>query len=114
MELNGKIVEVLELVTGEGKNGTWKKQDYVVETVNSKYPKKVAFTVWGDKIEQFNIQKNSDIVASIEIESREYNGKWYTNVQAWDVKIDDTSAKGAPAPTMPEFNEGDSGDDLPF
>ena len=114
MELTGKIVEILDVVSGEGKNGTWKKQDYVVETVNSKYPKKVAFTVWGDKIDQFNIQKDADVIASIEIESREYNGKWYTNVQAWDVKIDDTSATGQPA-TMPDMSPSDDGgDDLPF
>jgi hypothetical protein len=114
MELSGKIIEVLDVVSGEGKNGTWKKQDYVIETVNSKYPKKVAFTVWGDKIDKFNIQLDSDVIASIEIESREYNGKWYTNVQAWDVKIDDTAAHGQPSmPDMPEF-DGDDTDDLPF
>jgi hypothetical protein len=114
MELNGKIVEVLDVVTGEGKNGTWKKQDYVVETVNSKYPKKVAFTVWGDKIDKFNIEKDTNVVVSIEIESREYNGKWYTNVTGWDVKIDDTA--GEPKQVkMPEFDEGDGdADDLPF
>ena len=114
MELSGKIVEVLDVVTGEGKNGTWKKQDYVIETLNSKYPKMVAFTLWGDKIDKFNIEKGTDLIASIEIESREYNGKWYTNVQAWDIKIDDTAAQGAPAPSMPEFEAGDSADDLPF
>ena len=113
MELKGKVVEILEVVSGEGKNGTWKKQDYIIETVASKYPKKVSVTIWGDKIDKFNIQLDSDVIASIEIESREYNGKWYTNVQAWDVKIDDTSAVGQPA-SMPDFGADDDSDDLPF
>ena len=82
MELEGKIVQINQLQSGQGKNGTWKKQEYIVET-KSQYPKKVCVTVWGDKIDQFALNQNDDVKISIELESREYNGRWYTDVRAW-------------------------------
>ena len=85
MELEGKIIQVNPLQSGEGKNGTWKKQDYIIET-KSQYPKKVCITVWGDKIDQFALQPNEDVTLSIELESREYNSRWYTDVRAWKVE----------------------------
>lgn len=85
MELEGKIIQINPLQSGEGKNGTWKKQEFVVET-KSQYPKKVCITAWGDKIDQFNLTENEDVTVSIDIESREYNGRWYTDVRAWKVE----------------------------
>ena len=43
---------------------------------------------WGDKIDQFNIQKGETVTASIDLESREYNGRWYTDVKAWKISRD--------------------------
>ena len=48
----------------------------------SEYPKKVCFMAWGDKIEQFAIQQVENLTVSIDLESREYNGRWYTDVKA--------------------------------
>ena len=90
MELEGKIIQINPLQSGEGRNGTWKKQEYIVET-KSQYPKKVCVTVWGDKIDQFNLQQNEDVTLSIELESREYNNRWYTDVRAW--KVDRASSQ---------------------
>ena len=85
MELEGKIIQINPLQSGEGKNGTWKKQEFIVET-KSQYPKKVCITAWGDKIDQFNLQQNQDVKVSIELESREFNSRWYTDVRAWKVE----------------------------
>ena len=104
MEIKGKVLQLLDIQTGEGKNGTWKKQDFVIETTDSKYPKKVCITVWGDKIDQFQLKDGEDVTASIEIESREFNGKWYTNVQAWRVQKGTGSQDGVdniPPPFVP-------------
>ena len=121
MEIKGKVVQLLDLQSGEGKNGTWRKQEYIIETLDSKYPKKVCVAVWGDKIDQFAMQQGEDVVASIEVESREFNGKWYTNVQAWKVQKGQSQDPGInqEAPTEsapPEFLQSDSAeaDDLPF
>lgn len=91
MELEGKIIQVNQLQSGQGKNGTWKKQEYIVET-KSQYPKKVCVTVWGDKVDQFSLNQNEDVKLSIELESREFNGRWYTDVRAW--KAEKTGGSG--------------------
>ena len=85
MELEGKIIQINPLQTGEGKNGTWKKQDFIVET-NAQYPKKICISAWGDKIDQFSLKENENVKVSIDIESREYNQRWYTDVRAWKVE----------------------------
>ena len=110
-EINGKVIAVLPVATGEGKNGTWKSQDYVLET-GGKYPKKVCFNLFGDSIEKFNVVIDDEIKVSYDIESREYNGRWFTTIRAWKVEKDELSTQAnhneAPSPTPP------AGDDLPF
>ena len=84
MEISGKIIELLEVKSGQSANGEWRKQEYVLET-EAQYPKKVCFMAWGDKIDQFDIEKDEYLTVSIDLESREYNGRWYTDVKAWKV-----------------------------
>lgn len=115
MELSGKIISVLPAQTGQGRNGPWKKQDFVIETPGE-YPKKVCITVWGDKIEQWAIKAGDAVTASIEIESREYNGKWYTDVKAWKVVKESQSPATKIHEDIPDlppsFSEDD--EDIPF
>ena len=117
MDIKGKVIQLLPLQSGMGKKGPWKKQEFIVET-QSQYPKKVCLSVWGDKVDQFNLSVGQMINASIELESREYNGRWYTEARAW--KIDKNASSGSadmPPPSMDEPFTPDSnntGDDLPF
>lgn len=128
MEITGKIVQTLPKQTGNAKNGsTWEKQEYIIE-VPGQYPKKVCFNLWGDKIAKFGIQDGQDLTISVDIESREYNGRWYTDVRAWNVtKQNGGSAIGGTnsAPSFDAAPTGDLGsnaaannpfedDDLPF
>lgn len=118
MEINGKIVQVLNEQTGNGRNGVWRKRDYVLET-KGQYPKKVCVTVWGDKIDQFGMKVGDEVTAGIEIESREYNGRWYTDVKAWKVDKQgaDNTYGNVANPSMPDvssFNDDDGDDVLPF
>ncbi len=84
MEINGKIIEILPEKSGQSAKGTWRKQEYVLET-EGQYPKKVCFMAWGDKIDEFGIEEGESLVVSIDLESREFNGRWYTDVRAWKV-----------------------------
>lgn len=117
MDLKGKVIQLLPLQSGMGKKGPWKKQEFIVET-QSQYPKKVCLSVWGDKVDQFNISVGQLINASIELESREYNGRWYTEARAWKIDKNATgSTADVPPPSMDEPFTSDSnntGDDLPF
>ena len=118
MEVRGKIIVVQPIQTGEGKNGTWKKQEYVIEyDRNAQYPRKMMFNLWGDRIDQFNIQEKQDLKISFDIDCREYNGRWYNDIRAWRVEPDNESGgmqpidQPLPPPEIPPSNPAD---DLPF
>ncbi|UJP65981.1 DUF3127 domain-containing protein [Mongoliitalea daihaiensis] len=119
MELTGKIIQIMPLQSGNGKNGVWKKQDYILET-NAQYPKKVCLTVWGDNIDSFGLQSGEQVTVSIDVESREYNGKWYTDVKAWKVQKDGAATTSTPAsakstvPDVTSFSDDSADDVLPF
>jgi hypothetical protein len=119
MELNGKIIQIMPEQSGNGRNGTWRKRDYIVETPGN-YPKKVCVTVWGDKIDQFNLQSGEQVKIGLELESREYNGKWYTEAKGWKVDREgDATQKSRPqtATSMPDvttFSDDSADDVLPF
>ena len=143
MELIGKIVQVLPLRTGTSKAGNpWQVQEYILETLGTQYPRKVCFELFGDNVNKFPLQVGQEVTVSIDVESREFNGRWYTSVRAWDVvqgiqlpgvaapapaaySAPQPSAPGAPvasgvpappAPAAPAAPAGSVGaaDDLPF
>ncbi len=96
MEITGKIILALPEMTGTSKAGNaWKKREYVLETQES-FPKKVHFDFFGDKADQFPLSVGQVVKLSFDIESREYNGRWYTSIRGWKAENAD-SASGAPA-----------------
>ena len=98
MELIGKIIQILPLQEGVSKAGNpWKKQEYILETLGTQYPRKVCFNLFGDNVDKFPMQVGQDVTVSIDIESREFNGRWYTDVRAWNV-LNGIQLAGAPAP----------------
>ncbi|RYY38454.1 MAG: DUF3127 domain-containing protein [Chitinophagaceae bacterium] len=116
MQLTAKLIQLLPLQTGNGKNGQWKKQDVIVET-DGTYTKKVCISIWGDKIDASVLQPGSMLSFDFDVESREFNGRWYTDVKAWRVQPA-AAAAVAPAPasgdSYTDFPPGDMGEDLPF
>ncbi len=131
MEITGRIIAVLPVVGGVSKAGNeWKKQEYVLET-HDQYPRKVCFQIFGaDRIEQAHIQAGEELTVSFDIDSREYQGRWFTNINAWKVERPMAAApqsapgamnldNAAPAavsapPAAPDFGPADPIDDLPF
>ncbi|HNY56058.1 MAG TPA: DUF3127 domain-containing protein [Chitinophagales bacterium] len=89
MELSGKVFKAMPVESGEGKNGVWKKQQIIIEIDNGKYPKKVAVVFWGDLVNSDAFAEGRDISVEFDVESREYNGKWYTDVKAWRINKTD-------------------------
>mgnify|MGYP004623194117 FL=1 len=85
-EISGQIIAVLPTRSGTSARGTeWSSQTAVVET-KEQYPKKVAFDIMGaDRIAQFNLQVGDYVTVSYDVEAREYNGKWWNSVRAWNV-----------------------------
>jgi hypothetical protein len=118
LEISGKVVKILQEQSGEGKNGRWVKQEFVIET-EDQFPKKVCFSTWGDKTDQLKQLTVGDAVSvSFNVESREYNERWYTDLRAWKI-VKSTGASPNNQADNPPFDETDippeeMDDDLPF
>ena len=100
MDIVGKIIQVLPVQEGVSKTGNpWKVQSYVLET-QEQYPRKVCFEIFGEERIKNNLCNIDDLVTvSFDIESREFNGKWYTSIRAWRVQQgDQTAAQPVAAP----------------
>lgn len=127
LDVIGKIIQVMDPVRGTSKAGKdWVKQEFIIETQET-YPKKICIGMMGEKTNEISKYRVEDMVkVHLNIESREYNGKWYTNINAWKIEQAGTSpsagTNAAPSSSMgaePEMNYGSSmpdasGDDLPF
>lgn len=98
MEIKGKIIVALPEMSGVSKSGNnWKKREYVLETQET-YPRKVHFDFFGDRADQYPLSVGDDITLSFDIESREYNGRWFTSIRGWKAE-----KNGAAQPTAQPF-----------
>ena len=119
LSVKGRIDQILQAQNGVSKAGKeWNKQEFVIET-DEQFPRKVCFTLFGDKTSLIDgIQNGEEVEVSFNLESREYNGRWFHNINAW--KIDKVADNNLPEPP-PEFAAGDippepddEAGDLPF
>ncbi len=129
MELVGSLVQIQPETGGTSKAGNpWTKQEFIVEYLDGQYSKKVNFSVFGaDKVADLKKYTTGDqLKVSFNLESREYNGRWYTEARAWRVELAEgdgfaPSAAAEPRqqkpatanPLPPVMSEGGD-DDLPF
>lgn len=123
MEFEGKVLQVLPPVSGTSARGEWKKQEVVFEQ-DGEFGRKICVGFWGDKaMDAAGLREGDKVSVSANVESREYNGRWYTEVRAWRM------TRQAPSASMPEMPPVDAGfaavpeegaykednfDDLPF
>ncbi len=120
MQVKGKIQQILKIESGVSQAGKeWKKQEFVIETIEQ-FPRKICFTLFNDKSSLISGLSNGDEVeVYFNVESREFNGKWFHNVNAWKIDKLDTSNSSEPRPPLdlsnipPEFADDDV-NDLPF
>lgn len=96
MNISGKVVQVLPIQTGTSKAGNpWQKQEFILEQ-GGQYTRKVCISLFGDNVAKIP-QVGQDVMVSVDIDSREFNGRWYTEIKAWN--ITQTGAQqAAPAP----------------
>ena len=95
MQITGKLVAIGDIQQGQGARGAWTKQTIVVETMEQ-YPKKIACLLFNDMVDKAQALNLGDtLTLGIDIESREFNGRWYTDVKAWKIE---GAQMGAQAP----------------
>jgi hypothetical protein len=122
LEITGRLLQVLQIQKGTSSRGEWQKQEFIVETQDGQYSKKICFNVWGeDKIADLSaIGVGSDIKVMFNIESREYNSRWYTDVRAWRIEkldgsnVEDNPFGDSPSSSFAPTSTEDTSDDLPF
>ncbi len=119
MEVEGKIIQFIGERSGVSKAGNpWKTKEYVLETKES-YPRKIAFDFFGDRADQYPLNVGDEIRLSFDIESREYQGRWFTSIRGW--MSEPLAAPAAADPIAPIGTvppppavDGGSDSDLPF
>lgn len=143
LEIEGRLVQKLGIQSGRSARGDWSKQEFIVEYKEGNFPSTACFNVWGaDKVRELEAFQVGDMVrVSFNVSSREFNGRWYTDLRAWRIAPQTQQAPvsapvsaGAPAggtrsfpgedvpagfapaaPTLDDMpGESDFGDDLPF
>lgn len=96
MNISGKVVQVLPIQQGTSKAGNpWQKQEFILEQ-GGQYPHKVCISLFGDNVAK-TPQVGQDVMVSVDIDSREFNGRWYTEIKAWNV-VQAGAQQAAPAP----------------
>ena len=121
LELEGRITQKLPVQQGTSARGAWAKQDFIFEYQEGNFPTSLCMNVWGaDKVSELEkFQVGDKVKISFNLSSREYNGRWYTDVRAW--RIEAVAAQNnvqAPTPSdpmqltedLPVFDDGD----MPF
>ena len=108
MDFTGRIIQKLDLVEGVSKSGNeWKKQELLLDLVtdNPMYPKRLCITFFGDRTELLSpFDAGMNVVVAADVESREFGGKWYTNVNGYRISaaanVDPTNVAGNPGVAM--------------
>lgn len=129
LELEGKIIRKLNVQSGVSARGNWSKQEFIIEYQEGNFPSQACFNVWGeDKVKDLErFQIGDSVKVSFNISSREYNGRWYTDLRAWRLDSSGEAASAAapaqapaqpaaqPAQTQaPQAADSQDDDDLPF
>ncbi len=113
MEFEGKVLTILPPVSGTSARGEWKKQEIVFEQ-DGEFGRKICVSFWGDKAQDASGLREGDRVSvAANVESREYNGRWFTEVRAW--KLSKQAAQRAEQ--APPFDAGfapSAGDEAPY
>lgn len=129
MEFEGTVFQILPPASGTSARGEWQRQEVIFDVLDGQYTRKVVVTFFNKEAEVKSMVEGQVYTVSINIESREYNGRWYTNVNGWRVQSKQEAAPAPasapsampPMPSSPVASEPSYGsssseevDDLPF
>ena len=103
MEITGKLIKKLDIEGGVSKAGKeWQKQSILVEQSGTDYNKEVVISFFGDKIKNIrDVQEGSEVNVSINLSSREFNGKYYHNIDGWFCAVKGKETVGQTNEDMP-------------
>ena len=132
LEIEGTLSQKLPVQSGNSARGPWAKQEFILEYPDGNFTAKACFLAWGqDKVQDLGkYQVGDKVKVSFNLKSREYNGRWYNDLQIWKIAPAGAPAQPAPqaqpaqqapafpqapAPTLEDMPaDTDAGEDLPF
>lgn len=121
MEFEGTVFKILPVTKGTSARGEWQRQDVVFEMNDGAYTRKICVTFFNKPDDVARLKEGETFTVSVNIESREYNSRWYTDVRAWRIQPKQVQSAPAQMPDMPPIGEEpsyastpDDADDLPF
>ncbi len=123
MEFEGTVYKIMPVTKGTSARGDWQRQDVVFEMQDGAYARKICVTFFNRPDDVARLKEGAAYNVSVNIESREYNGRWYTDIRAWRLQPKQTEMPAvAPVPDLPPIAEeptnaaapAASADDLPF
>ncbi len=108
LEIEGKIIRKLNVQSGTSARGEWSKQEFIVEYQEGNYPSQVCLSVWGaDRVKDLEKYQIGDKVkVSFNANSREYNGRWYTDLRAWKIEAETPAPENYTTGFAPTGAEG--------
>lgn len=125
LEISGKLIKKLDVQSGSSDRGSWSRQEIIIE-IPGQFPRQVCLSLWNEQVNEASRFNIGDILkVGVDIQSREYNGKWYTSIRPWRMEVEAIGVAPPPAaaPATPAapvdgedpFNTASSQeDDLPF
>ena len=136
LEIEGTLAQKLPVQSGSSARGPWAKQEFILEFPDGNFTAKACFTAWGqEKVQDLDkYQVGDKVKVSFNLKSREYNGRWYNDLQIWKIApagaqpaapaqpapqarpaAQDPAYPQAPAPTLEDMPaDSGEGEDLPF
>lgn len=123
MEFEGTVFKIMPVIKGTSARGEWQRQEVVFEVNEGSFTRKICVTFFNRPDDVARLTEGAAYTVSVNVESREYNGRWYTDVRAWRIQSKQQErAAVPPTPEMPPLGEepsyastpADAADDLPF
>ena len=118
LELNGKLVKKFEEQKISDK---FKKREFVIETSENNFTEQIKFELVQDRTDLIDpYQVGDNLKITFNLKGREWQGKYFVNVQAWRIEKAGSEAgsqpqgspEGYPPPPPPE--ENNFMDEAPF
>lgn len=102
-EISGKVVKIFDV---ESKTASFQARDFVIETSTDRYPQMIKFQLTQDRCSIVdNYKEGDDLKVYFDLRGREWNGKYFTNLNAWKVEAGTASVAAADM-TAPPAVEG--------
>lgn len=104
MEFEGTVYRIMPVTKGTSARGDWQRQDVIFDySDGGNFTRKMCVTFFNRPDDVAKLREGSRYQVSVNIDAREYNGRWFTDIRAWRLQPVEEAAAPAVAPAMPDL-----------